>query len=594
MDRQTIARVILGLLVSGFLVLGCSSDPETNSSEEPNSWNLSDDADQAEPDGGGFELDADSGDLDLDSGAPDADAVDPDADAEDPDADSSGDDVENDVFSCDPQAALQCAEDGQLEVCNDEGDGVESQPCPDGTLCSEGTCESLCESYEADSHLGCEFWSAFLPQTDEGPVFGNESEQFDYAVIVTNSHPWDATISIEVFASSDLEDELFDDSEVVVEAGSAELIIMPQMRLRESGVTLSSTRLSSDLPVGVIQLNSAGSEPTSVDSARLFPSSSLGNEYYALSWPSALPVSIPGFETPMQRAFIAVIATEPGTTEVSVDSRARIDEGEEISTFGPDESEEFQLQQGEVLTLLVNPDDLGASAADLTGSKIDSDQPVVVFAGHEQAAITVDQEAGSCCADHLEEQLLPVDRWGTHYIAAPSAGREVADRWRVVAGEDVTLETNPPQPDAESITLEAGEFVDVISDEAFEISADGKILVAQFLAGKEQSAEQIGDPSMVHITAVEHFIDSHQVWTSSDYSQNFLIVTRPEGVEVELNDVALSDDHFEAVGDSGFEAAQIGVVGGAHRVTSAEGIGVMVMGLGDAVSYTYAGGLRLR
>ena len=593
MDRQTIARVILGLLVSGFLVLGCSSDPETNSSEEPNSWNLSDDADQAEPDGGGFELDADSGDLDLDSGAPDADAVDPDADAEDLDADSSGDDVENDIFSCDPQEVLQCAADGQLEVCNDEGDGVESQPCPDGTLCSEGACQSLCESDEGDSHLGCEFWSAFLPQTDEGPVLGGGPGELDYGVIVTNSHPWDATISLEVFASADLEDELFDDSEVVVEAGSAELIMMPQMRLRESGVTLSSTRLSSDLPVGVIQLNSAGSEPTSVDSARLFPSTLLGNEYVALSWPSALPVSIPGFETPMQRAFIAVIATEPGTTEVTVNSRARIDEGEEISTFGPDESEDFQLQQGEVLTLLVNPDDLGVSAADLTGSKIDSDRPVVVFAGHEQAVITASQSGDTCCADHLEEQLLPVDRWGTRFIAAPSAGREAAEQWKIVAAEDVTLETNPPQPGAESIALAAGDFVDFVSDEAFEVSADGKILAGQFLVGKQQSVEEIGDPSMVHITALEHFIDTHQVWTSPDYSQNFLIVTRPQGVEVVLNDVALSDDDFEAVDDSGFEVAQIGVVGGTHRVTSSSDIGVMVMGLGDAVSYTYAGGLRL-
>ena len=58
---------------------------------------------------------------------------------------------------------------------------------------------------------------------------------------------------------------------------------------------------------------------------------------------------------------------------------------------------------------------------DLTGTLIESDQPVGVFVGHE-ATVLSNQATSPCCADHLEDQLFPASTWGKVLVVAGSPG----------------------------------------------------------------------------------------------------------------------------------------------------------------------------
>ena len=76
-----------------------------------------------------------------------------------------------------------------------------------------------------------------------------------------------------------------------------------------------------------------------------------------------------------------------------------------------------------------------AEAADLSGTKIGASAPVAVFGGHQCLLIPVGY--GYC--DHLEEQMMPLQTWGTEYVAArhPPRGSEGVI-WRFIAAENGT------------------------------------------------------------------------------------------------------------------------------------------------------------
>ena len=88
------------------------------------------------------------------------------------------------------------------------------------------------------------------------------------------------------------------------------------------------------------------------------------------------------------------------------------------------ETATFQLQQFEVLNLQAAPltELFSEVIHDLTGTTVEASQRVAVFGGHEEAVIAferTDRGAGvesPCCADHLEEQLLPLNIWSAEAL----------------------------------------------------------------------------------------------------------------------------------------------------------------------------------
>src|SRR5207244_356202 len=78
------------------------------------------------------------------------------------------------------------------------------------------------------------------------------------------------------------------------------------------------------------------------------------------------------------------------------------------------------------------------SPSEVTGTIILADKPVGVFRGHQVANVA---SSDPFFADHLVEQLPPVNRWGAEFYTTPLETRTGGDTFRVVAGYDNTTVT---------------------------------------------------------------------------------------------------------------------------------------------------------
>ena len=71
---------------------------------------------------------------------------------------------------------------------------------------------------------------------------------------------------------------------------------------------------------------------------------------------------------------------------------------------------------------------------DVTGTKVVSNNPIVVYPGHECTFIP--PTAFAC--DHITEQVPPTLIWGSQFISASFNGRSSGELYRVLASEDAT------------------------------------------------------------------------------------------------------------------------------------------------------------
>ncbi len=629
------------LFCAALVAVACSDDVESNQEQDDNVRQ------QGEDNHGGNGItqdDAGNASTDEDAGWEDT-GSNSETDASEP---------APDVADCTPGESLQCDGDHSVVVCNDDGDGVETEACPDsapncfqgecgdqicepgvpscldtatsqicnqdGTgygppipcegdaVCDNGTCSSICEfgPKQASSHFGCEYWTVYLDQYDEPDVLGSPGQaaaDVPHAIVISNPNDEDATIHFETFAAG----ESVDVDDPVVPGGDSRSFTMPRLELGSTGIFRNAIFVRSSVPVTAHQFNPPNNDQVfSNDASLLLPISSLGTEYYVMNWPTQV-LSFDGFpgmfndfdfdDIEDQHSYVTIIASEPGETNVVVTSTAQITDGDDFSGFPPGVSRNFELSFGDVLNLQASTESLSADMShnDLTGTHIVSDRNVAVFAGHEQAVIGYDSSRDSCCADHIEQQLLPVESWGNRYIAPFSPGRtETKDQWVIVAGEDgVTVNTDPPQSEANGVNLDAGEYVKFFTADDFEVEATGKISVGQFLTSQQQTAEVIGDPAFVLAVPIERFRDDYHVMIPSGYAADYITMMRPAGVEVILDGQPVADSVFEPVGSGEFETGYVAVDPGVHILESEEPFGVSAHGLDHAVSYGYPGGLNV-
>jgi hypothetical protein len=236
---------------------------------------------------------------------------------------------------------------------------------------------------------------------------------------------------------------------------------------------------------------------------------------------------------------------------------------------------------------------------DLTGSSIEADRPISVFGAHTCADVPFDVRA----CDHLEEQLQPLQTLGLAYESAPlrEPGRDEPNLLRVIAATDGTTVTiEPPQRGIATLTLDAGEYGELIVDDAIQIEGDHPIEVVQLMIGQQwspiESRADRGDPDMTTLVPREQHRSSYVFATPSSYrpvvnGQSYLLITRPIGLALLLDEVAV-DTAWATVGDR--EVGVVAVPGGTHRISGAEAFGVIVYGVGSYTSYSYPAGLDLR
>ncbi|MFU8804699.1 MAG: IgGFc-binding protein [Bradymonadaceae bacterium] len=502
----------------------------------------------------------------------------------------SGEDSQ--VGECVP-GVRACKDPVTFHTCNAEGTGYQGeQSCPDEMICEVGGCTTICDlGGKGPSYIGCEYWTVDLDQYPD-PTSNPSADEIPHAVVISNPGDHLATLTFESRAVG----VTINIADPTVPPGEARAFVMPRLDVSGTGITQNAIHIRSSMPVIAHQFNPFHNENVySNDASLLLPVSALGKEYFVMNWPTqVLPCVNPQFCFPSQHAYVTIVATAPGDTSVLVNSRANIAAGDGINEFPPGIARNFVLRQGDVLNLEAHGS-LGSPENDLTGTFVAGDQPIAVFAGHEQAVIGDNSEQGTCCADHLEQQLFPLESWGQHYVATFSPGRGIKkDHWRILAGEDnVTITTNPPQPGANNVVLQRGEFVKFYSDQSFEVNGTGKILVGQFLVSQEQTSEVTGDPAFILSVPVERFRDDYYLLTPTGYSSDYVVIIRAVGESVTLDGVVVPHESFAPVGSGAYEISTQSVQPGLHILKGEEVFGIIAYGFNRAVSYGYPGGLDL-
>jgi len=392
-----------------------------------------------------------------------------------------------DEKKCKDKVAMVCKKDGS-------GWEVDKNCGAAGMMCVAGACHPPCSAkLKFNSNVGCEYWAVDLDnaQVHCGPSMC-DAWAMQYAVIIANVDKQVANIKVEggLFVQGHQ-----------VQPGALKVLKLPgagwgaNWGQQGSGINNKAFRIRSDAPIIAYQFNPLDNVGVfSNDASLLLPTHSIGNKYVVMTRAQ---------QHDKLRGYFTVVAThQGGPTKVTVKTTAPTLAGPGTPALAAGQVTTYKLQFGQVLNLESN-----GLGADLTGTRIDADHPVAVFAGHEGAnapdtnrcnkapgqlkgtcahqgwSCTTDVDCPiTCCADHLEEQLLPVAGWGTHYVASKlwPRGKE-KDVWRVLAASNGTVvQTKPPQ--AVIPMLAEGQWFEFESDQDFIITGNKAFQVGQFMA----------------------------------------------------------------------------------------------------------------
>ncbi|MDD5308419.1 MAG: IgGFc-binding protein [Deltaproteobacteria bacterium] len=506
----------------------------------------------------------------------------------------------------------------------DDDNGTSASDEPDGSNASDSdqdtdfpgmaipaTCE---DAVLNPTSVGCEFFMADLDNFDQA-----DSET--YAVVVSNPQN-DQEANVVVTAG--IEGEIFTTTLApgqlqVIDVACASGCLVPPHEIQIQGLAKAAGfRLTSDVPVLAYQWNNYGiGDLYSTDASLLIPRTSLDGAYIVAAWGDGLDSDY--------RSTVTVVGIEDRTSMTFIPPV----DVPQMGGVGPytagSETAPVTLDAFDVISL--SPATLDA---DLTGTVVKADKPVVVFGGHA-CALVPNKDYQAC--DHVEEQILPLAAWGTSAVLARHAPRTdcsaVRDMvvWRVIAGADnmhVTFDPPAPSPaDAEHHFTQQGEVLeflapgDYYAEGVFESPEDPEKPGAPFLAYQMMMGasyancyfnqyDREGDPMMLQAPPAGQFLDRYVFNTDNvfDFANDHIIIVRPSGAKVALDcKGVIPDSSFAPVGSSDWEVARIfidnpenttGCTDGAHLLAATAPVGLSVVGTAAWISYGYLGGVGLK
>lgn len=476
-------------------------------------------------------------------------------------------------------------------------------PIPDVGGDSDGPGEPTCATIDEfpRSSLGCEFYAVDLPMSG----YGNS---LPYGVGVGN--PGDAPVTVTIEDHRGPGGALREITSFEVAARASELVSItgPGGLLEGEDHSLEAVglhpaaalRITADAPITAMQINPVGASAAhTTDASMLLPVNALDTAYIAVGYLSYIWMGNEGGD-----GDIVVVATEDATTVTTVEGDVMLD------AF-----DAWQYRQGK----------------DATGFFVAADRPVAVFSGTSLTFLPSDDSGDA--ADHLEEQVIPLSAWGTHYVAARHPQRmpvEVPEPepvwWRVIAAEDgVAISVDPPQPNVGGVIdlANIGDFVEFASRDSFVVASDRRFMLVQYMAGAMIALggdyqlldmldpvygpddAPIGDPYMAQVIPSEQWLTELTFVTDSQYPRDFVVISREAGTQVTLECLGVvPDDHFTAIPGTPYEVGHVDLdvahmggegscVDGQQYLTATAPVGVLVGGVDHSTSYGYPGGMGL-
>lgn len=476
----------------------------------------------------------------------------------------------------------------------------------------------------ANTNAGLEFWAVDLRNAQVStPAKFLDAQNAPFAVIVSNTDEAE---------SSDVTVTYPDGNQVSQTVGPESLHVfnLPSTwGLEGSGVTQSAFRIEATKPIVAHQFNPLHNvDVFSNDASVLLPVEMMGSEYYVLTLEhfNSGAYDFPGYVT------IVGIAADP--VDVTVTPTTSTLSGPGVPVIGAGLSETITVNQGDVVHI-------EAAGGDMSGTRVMAAGRVSVFAGH----LAGRPEKGDCCSDHLEQQLPPVNRWGTAFHVGRSVprGKEV-DYWRVVAAGAGSVVSINGAASTGGYSLGAGQWQEFTSTGHFTLTATEPVMLARFFASTMESSMlntlcnsdsdcgpgyvcdiacqykpcssdadcgpmqvcntslndgsveclEVGDPAMIIAVPVEQWQTDFVFLTPNTYKKDFINVVVPSGVQVTLDGQQLPPGEFEPIGDGSYTVYRGEVTDGVHVMKSEAPAGLTVYGFDGAVSYGYPGAMGLK
>ena len=218
---------------------------------------------------------------------------------------------------------------------------------------------------------------------------------------------------------------------------------------------------------------------------------------------------------------MALVAAE-AATKVTILPKVAIEGGQNVQGAPAGQPVTYTMNRGEVLQL--------SQMSELTGSPIESDKPIGMWAVHR--CMNVPTNAAYC--DHGEQQIPPVRALGSRYAAASYRQRSSVPEnplYRLIGAVDGTqLAYDPPVAGPASIGL--GGVVEFNATQPFVVSSQDKdhpFLLVTYMSGSTTVQEGYGDADFVRITASDQYLDRYVFFTDPTYPETNLVVIRKKG-----------------------------------------------------------------
>jgi hypothetical protein len=484
---------------------------------------------------------------------------------------------------------VRCADANTLETCGADGLAWTTEACDAGEICDAcpepGDCTAACVVACDHPHggTGCSFLTTGLFQsslppgvtlTSDGLVVANPDEVHSANVELFWNSPFDGGEVLELNAT--------------LAPGEARVFVLASGLTTDTGPMESSLfrgggayHVVSDYPI-FAHLHSPNESLNGNGSTLLLPEHALGFEHYIANhgaWVEPNYFIVVALEDDTMLSWTPSVETAGNDMPVPF-----VDAGATGSFLLARRYDNVRI---ETSAMLGRP----KCEQDLSGTQVTADKPIWVLSGIRGLRLpwcgssmvpgcqTIIDDACDFGSDLAIEQNVPVDYWGTQYVGAHAPVRGVESHWwRIYAGADnVTVNTDPPQPGTPVILANAGDWAEIIvpTGTNFVFEADGPFLPVQYVSGHFDAGNAMGSPAMVQAVPTDRYLDRYVFMTPTDYEQHYAQVVRPAGgaaVSIDGIDVA----NWESVGE--WEIANVMVSEGTHLVESAEPFGLTQFG----------------
>jgi hypothetical protein len=308
--------------------------------------------------------------------------------------------------------------------------------------------------------------------------------------------------------------------------------------------TGNAFHIKTNVPVVGYQIYPYGGGRARVTAATLLlPTNVWGTNYIAANAYAAS--SVEG-STPTM-----TILAQADNTHVTINPVSAIVAGGGLSGTPANTPVSYTIDKGEYLQF--------TQTAELTGSPIQSDNPVAVIGGQTLMDVPVTQTR----ADGAEQMLPPIQALGNQYVGVRyrnrvpnihyTGGPDESVPWRIVGVVDGTqLTFDPPVAGAPTI-VNSRSFVEFNATGPFVVSSQDSshpFYFAQYMTGGHdfgpieiQDGSDLGggegDPEFVNVIAPANYLPRYTFFTDPTYPETNLVVTRVKDPTLGFPDVSL-------------------------------------------------------